>query len=136
MPRWRLFYHLVWATRDREPLITDQLQPFVYRRLRETAEQHQILVHAIGGIEDHVHLAVSIPPSLAIAAAVRALKGNSTRLIREDFGTTFGWQSDYGVNSFGEQQLPPVVSYIANQQRRHARGRLWPTIELLASNDQ
>lgn len=130
MPRWRLFYHLVWATRDREPLITAHLQPHVYRHLRLTALKYEVLVHAIGGVEDHVHLAVSIPPALAIATAVRRIKGTSARAINEEFGTTFGWQSDYGVSSFGERQLPPVVAYIENQQRRHALGRLWPTIEL------
>lgn len=133
--RWRLFYHLVWATRDREPLITPTLQPHLYRHLSQIAQKYEILVHAIGGIEDHVHLAASIPPSLAVATAVRRIKGTSSRAINEEFGGGFGWQNEYGVNSFGEQHLRVVVAYIENQRRRHARGRIWPEAELSTPSD-
>ena len=77
MPYWRLFYHLIWATRGREPLITPQLEPIVHRQLRQIAQHHGIGVYAVGGIENHVHVAVLIPPSLAVSAAIKRIKGSS-----------------------------------------------------------
>jgi REP element-mobilizing transposase RayT len=64
MSRWRSFYHAVWATRAREPLITATLEPVVHCVVRQIAQHHRITVHAIGGTEDHIHIAISIPPSL------------------------------------------------------------------------
>lgn len=130
MSRWRLFYHLVWATRDREPLITPEIEPHVYRHLRQTAQHYDIVVHAVGGTADHVHLAVSIPPSLAVATAAARLKGASTRAIKEERGIDFGWQGEYGVTSFAERHLGTVVDYIDSQRQRHAEGSLWPEAEL------
>ncbi len=79
MPYWRLFYHLIWATRDRLPLIVPELRPELDQLLIAAARKNGILVHAVGGIEDHVHMAVSIPPALSVAHAVGRLKGSSAR---------------------------------------------------------
>jgi putative transposase len=57
----------VWATCDRTPLITDHICPELYRYIRAKAESMDCPVHGIGGIEDHIHLIVLIPPKLAIA---------------------------------------------------------------------
>jgi len=111
-------------------LITPELEPHVYRHLRRTAQQYEIAVHAIGGIANHVHLAVSIPPAMAVATAAARLKGASTRAIKEELGIDFGWQGDYGVTSFAERHLGPVVDYIRNQQQRHTEDSLWPEAEL------
>ncbi len=129
MPRWRLFYHLVWATRGREPSITPAREPEVHRVLRQTARSHGIIVHAVGGVADHVHLAVSIPPSLAVATAVQRIKGGSARTLNATFGDGFGWQGEYGVDTFGERHLAAVVAYIERQHRHHAEQTLWPSIE-------
>ena len=129
MPRWRLFYHLVWATRGREPLISPAREAGVHRVLRETARHHGVIVHAVGGVADHVHLAVSIPPSLAVATAIQRIKGGSARVLNAEFGDGFGWQVDYGVDTFSERQLTRVVDYIEQQHRHHAEQTLWPAIE-------
>ncbi|MBX5445599.1 IS200/IS605 family transposase [Sphaerobacter sp.] len=131
MSRWRLFYHLVWTTRDRQPFITPEWEARVHARLREAAERHGIMVHAVGGTDDHVHLAVSIPPTLPVATAIQRIKGASSRMINEEFGDGFGWQAEYSVDSFAERHLPRVVSYIVDQRRHHAEGTLWPAIEEL-----
>ncbi len=130
MPRWRLYYHLVWSTQGREPLITVERELIVHQRVRQTAERHGVVVHAIGGIDDHVHLAVTIPPTIPVAIAVQRIKGGSSRALNEEFGGHFGWQNEYGVDSFSERQLPRVVAYLANQRRHHAEQTLWTAIEI------
>ncbi len=129
MPRWRAFYHLVWATRGREPLITPTLEPLVYRQLRQIAQHHGVNVHAVGGIADHVHMAVSVPPSLAVAVVVKRIKGASSRAIGKATNESFTWQGDYGVDTFSERHLPKVVAYINNQHRHHAEQTIWASIE-------
>ena len=129
MPRWRLFYHLVWSTDGRRPLITPSIEAAAHRELRAVADRCGILVHAIGGIEDHLHVVVSIPPKLSVADAVQRLKGSSSHALRAEFGDTFKWQSEYSVDSFSERHLPAVIAYVQNQRRHHQNNTLIASIE-------
>ena len=134
MPHWRLFYHLVWATRERYQMLTEPAAVQVLEQSVETTcRDLHVLVHAIGTMPDHVHLACSIPPSLSIAEVVKRLKGvSSHRLNQTVFATGeigFAWQSEYGVYSFTERVLPEVVIYVRDQEARHAADDLWSGFE-------
>ena len=133
MSLWRLFYHVVWSTRDRATAIDDEREDVIRRSIRATCAEHGALVHGIGVMPDHVHLAVSIPPKIAISIFVRQLKGSSSHLVNHtehgfDSGT-FAWQAEYGILSFGERSLADVVAYVENQRARHADHQLLPTFE-------
>jgi REP element-mobilizing transposase RayT len=78
---WRLYYHLVWATRQREPSIDDLRAETIKRSIRLLAQESHALTHAIGVMPDHVHVAISVPPKIAIADFVHQVKGASSRLI-------------------------------------------------------
>ncbi|MDQ3692130.1 MAG: IS200/IS605 family transposase [Chloroflexota bacterium] len=137
MAHWRLFYHLVWSTRDREPFLSTQVAvETVGRSFVVICNDLHVIVHAIGIMPDHIHLACSIPPSLSIADAVKRLKGASShRLNQVAFGgdTIFAWQAEYGVYSFTERVLPEVVAYVPNQESRHAAANLWSGYEQMRS---
>lgn len=60
MPYWRLYYHLVWATKNREPLITPKIEGNLYGYLDRKAASHKATVYAINGDEQHIHVVVSI----------------------------------------------------------------------------
>ncbi|GIW05018.1 MAG: hypothetical protein KatS3mg059_1638 [Thermomicrobiales bacterium] len=131
MPFCRLFYHLVWTTKNREPLLAGMSAEMVERCLRATCQKHHVAVHALFVMPDHVHLAVSVPPTLAIATLV-SLKGSSSHLLNYEPAlkqTSFAWQAEYGALTFGERQLPDVVAYIENQPLRHATQGLWTKLE-------
>lgn len=131
MPYWKLYYHFVWSTKNRLPLIDSTLEPELYRVIVAKAQDMGGFVHAIGGMEEHAHLAVSIPPKLAPAKFIGDVKGNSSHyvnhVVKPDF--EFYWQDEYGVLSFGERNLPSVVRYIHNQKQRHADGTLIAAME-------
>src|SRR4051812_6668823 len=123
MPFWRLFYHLMWGTKNRELVIDDAREETIRRSLRATCDEHRAIVHALGVMPDHVHLAVSAPPTIAIADFMRVLKGSSSHLLNHPGLTpissqSFEWQAEYGVVSFGEASLERIVSYI-DDQRQH-----------------
>ena len=129
MPRWRPFYHLVWSTDGRRPLIAPSIEAAAHRELRAIADRCDILVHAIGGIEDHSHLVISIPPKLSVADAVQRLKGSSSHALRAEFGDAIKWQSEYSVDSFSERHLPTVIAYVENQRQHHQNKTLIASIE-------
>ncbi len=135
MSYWRLYYHIVWGTKRREALLdADRLEP-LERSIRATCHDLGALPHAAGIMPDHVHLAVSIPPKIAISDAIQRIKGESSYLLNhaEGRGETdwFAWQPEYGVISFGERSLKEVLAYVTNQRSHHANQTLWSPFEIV-----
>jgi REP element-mobilizing transposase RayT len=128
MSRWSLYYHFVWGTKGREAMITTEREALLQSGLRATCQKNGIIVHAIGMMADHLHLAASVPPELAIAKTAQLLKGSSTaylnRVHESAWQEKFAWQHEYGVFSFSERSLADVVSYVLNQKERHVNNRL------------
>lgn len=132
MALWRLYYHLVWATKERQPLITLDKEPKLYSYIIGKADALGSIIHAIGGIENHIHLVVSIPPSLSIADFVKNIKGSSAHHLNYgllDSSFTFNWQRGYGVFSLGGKQLNQAVDYVRNQKAHHSQGTTVASLE-------
>ena len=120
MPYWRLYYHFVWATKKRVPLITPEVEDVLFGYLIGKAHNIKSIVHAVNGTEDHVHLVASIPPPVALSDFAARLKGSSSHYLNKALEDAFAWQSGYGVVSFGEKQLEWVVGYVNNQKQHHS----------------
>jgi REP element-mobilizing transposase RayT len=133
MPFWKLYYHFIWGTKERLPVILPAFESDLYRVIAAKVKELDGTTYAIGGIIDHIHLAVSVPPKIAVAKFVGEVKGNSSHyinhIVKPDF--EFYWQDEYGVLSFGEKNLPAVVRYIQNQKSHHADGSLIAVMEQL-----
>jgi len=132
MPYFKLYYHIVWGTKNRETSILHDLEPALYSVMAAKVIEMDGIVHAIGGTQDHVHLAVTIPPKYALAKVIGEVKGNSSHAINHVIkpGHNFYWQEEYGVLSFGEQSLPTIVRYIKNQKQHHAENTLQQYLEI------
>ena len=121
MPYWRLHYHLVWATWGREPLLVGDHKSKAYGAILGKAKDLDVIVHAIGGVQDHVHVVVSIPPRLAVSEVVRQLKGGSAHYAADQHGVerNFGWQEGYGALTFGERSMADIIGYVQQQAEHH-----------------
>jgi putative transposase len=112
--------HVVFSTKDRRKSIPEDLQPRMWAYTARTCQKIGIFVCAIGGTEDHIHLLIQIPPSLAVSKAVLAIKSNSSRWASEE-GHKFAWQEGYGAFSVSHSALPAAVHYIQNQREHHRK---------------
>ena len=95
-------------------------------------------MHEIGGIETHVHLAVSIPPTLTISDWIGQLKGGSSHDVNEQAGQrqkVLQWQGGYGVVRFGTKDLEWVKAYIRNQWQHHAKATAFERLERIEQFD-
>lgn len=122
MSFWRTFYHIVWATDERRPLLTPEVERRLYPYLiRKAAQEMETYVYAINGWPDHVHLVVAIPPKLAVADFVKLLKGSSSHDLNHSggFDGSFAWQRGYRVLTLGERQRPMAEACVINQKRHH-----------------
>ena len=71
----RLFYHIIWATKRREPLINDENRQAIYPCIVDKVVTLNGFVHALNGMPDHVHLVVTIPATIPNCA----LRGSGER---------------------------------------------------------
>lgn len=128
---WRIYYHLVWATKKRQPLITADKEPELYNYIIGKADNLGSIIHAIGGVENHIHLIDSIPPSLSVANFVKNIKGSSAHHLNHSLTNSdlFIWQRGYGVFSLGGKQLPQAVDYVLNQKAHHLQGTTISSLE-------
>jgi putative transposase len=127
----RLHYHLIWATYQREPFLIENVERQVYGTILNKAKKLDCLIHAIGGIEDHIHLAITIPPKLAVSDVIGQLKGASSFYVNHQpqAEATFGWQKGYGALTFGDGLMETVVAYVRNQKDHHRQNSTIPIYE-------
>jgi putative transposase len=125
--------HLVWHTKGSLPLLTSDVETFTHRYLRgRLINTPGAYVHEVGGTDDHVHVAVSIAPTILISKLVGELKGASSHEANRQLGhgrKVLEWQDGYGVVSFGTKDLEWVTAYIRNQREHHARGTAHERLE-------
>jgi putative transposase len=125
--------HIVWHTKLSMPLLTPQVEAVVHHYLRgKLINLPGAYIHEIGGTETHVHLAVSIAPTILISDLIGKLKGASSHEVNQKLGGNrrlLEWQAGYGVVSFGTKAMGWVRSYIRNQREHHARGTVFERLE-------
>ena len=118
----RLYFHVVWTTRDREPLIDARYAVFLSRFLRAVARQERSQILEIGLVATHVHLLIQMHPTTSLPRLLQRLKGGSsvigTRQRRGD-SVELRWARGYSITSVGPRALPRVRQYLRTQARRH-----------------
>jgi putative transposase len=136
VPYCQLFYHLVWATKDRAPRLTAEVEPIVYGLLRSKAVRLGARVFALNGIEDHVHLIASIPPSLAVATLVGQIKAASSTRFNKAHADhpPFFWQQEYGAFTLDAKRLPYHLEYVLRQKEHHRQGTAIKVLELSSTH--
>ena len=117
------YFHCVFSTNERRRLITPELQARLWPFLGGIARQNQMKAIAIGGVEDHVHLLLSLPSTMAVAKALQLIKSGSSKWVHEKFPEhrLFAWQEEYGAFSVSVSQLDKTIAYIKGQEAHHRK---------------
>jgi putative transposase len=125
MPRsyTNLIYHIVFSTKDRLPLITNEREQRLYEYIGGIIRGLGGILLSINGVEDHVHLLVKLRPDRAVADILRELKSNSSGWMHSVFPDlpNFSWQNGYGAFTVSESQIEKVANYIARQKSHHRK---------------
>ncbi len=112
--------HLVFSTKERRKLIPAEFQSALWAYVAGIYKKNEICVHAVGGMEDHIHSLIQIPSTLALAKTVLTIKSNSSRWAREQI-RGFEWQEGYGAFSVSASNLTVVQRYVRNQAAHHRK---------------
>lgn len=115
-----LLYHLVFATKNRLPLIQPAWSARLHEYLGGVVHGLGGTPQGIGGVEDHVHLLVGLKPTHCLSDFMRELKKSSSIWVTENrFDPDFHWQEGYGAFTVSASARPAVQEYIAHQVEHH-----------------
>lgn len=116
-----LLYHLIFSTKNREPLIDATLLPRLHDYLGGIINESGGRVIRIGGVADHVHILSHFPSTMTVADAIRIIKSNSSGWVHRTFSqhAAFAWQSGYAAFTVSQSVCDDVRAYIANQEEHH-----------------
>ena len=115
-----LLYHLVFATKNREPIIHEPWRSRLHEYLGGTARGLGGTPQGIGGVADHVHLLVGLKPTHRLSDFMRDLKKTSSIWVAETIPQpSFQWQEGYAAFTVSASVRPTVQNYIARQEDHH-----------------
>jgi REP element-mobilizing transposase RayT len=116
-----LLYHVVFSTKDREPLIVESLQPRLYQYIGGIVRKHGGIPLAVNGVEDHVHLFAKLRQDRALSDVVRDLKASSSGWVHKVFPDlkNFAWQHGYGAFTVSASRAEAVKRYVERQKVKH-----------------
>ena len=121
--KWRCQYHVVFAPKYRRKEIYGELRADIGQILRKLCEQKGVEIIEANACPDHIHMLLSIPPTISIAKFMGYLKGKSTLMIfdrhanlKYRYGNRHFWCRGYYVDTVGRNRNA-IEAYIKNQMQ-------------------
>ena len=113
--------HCVFSTKERRKIIRPDLEERLWPYLGGIAREKGMSALTVGGVEDHVHLLLSIPSTISVSKAMQLIKGGSSKWVHEAFPAyqDFEWQEGYGAFSVSKSGVPETIAYINGQKEHH-----------------
>lgn len=115
----KLVYHIVFSTKERLPLITEEIRDRLYEYLGGVIRGERGSLLEVGGVADHVHLLARLGASMAVSEMVQRIKGSSSHWLNQRPESWFAWQTGYGAFTVSESQITTVRRYIQRQEEHH-----------------
>jgi putative transposase len=115
--------HLIFSTKDRRPLIRDDVRERLHAYIVGILENQQSLSLETNSVENHAHILFVLSKNVALAKVVQEVKQSSSKWIKDqghDY-SGFGWQNGYAAFSVSQSQREVVRDYIRNQREHHAK---------------
>jgi len=119
--KWNCKYHIVFAPKYRRQIIYGKIKVDIGKILRQLCEMKQVEIHEAEACKDHIHMLVSIPPSLSVSQFMGYLKGKSALMIfdrhanlKYKYGNRHFWCRGYYVDTVGRNK-DRIARYIREQ---------------------
>ena len=121
-------YHIVLVTKYRRKIFNEGIFAYMKIKLDEIREHYPLIdSKTVNHDSDHIHLLISIPPTMAVGSAVRIIKSNTSSSLKQKFpfikkvywGTDGVWSDGYFVSTVGINE-EVIKRYIEQQGREDA----------------
>ncbi len=116
---YALYYHLVWAVKNRFRLITESIKSDLEKNLKKKCEQLEVHLLAVGINPEHVHCIISLRPTHYIPEVAKELKGFSSHEVNKGEEEFIKWARGYSIRTVSETNLTAAIKYVENQGKHH-----------------
>ena len=120
----RIYVHLVFSTKNREPFLNSiDLRKKIFQHIKQNADEKNIWLDCINGYQEHAHCLLSMGKDQSISKLAQLIKGESSFWINQNNLTEgkFVWQDDYWAVGVSESHIESVRKYIHNQEEHHSK---------------
>ena len=119
----QIYIQIVFAVKGRQNLIAKENREELHKLITGIITNRGQKLFAVFAMPDHVHILVSIGPTILISDLVRDIKAGSSKFINDKKWTNgkFNWQEGYGAFSYSKSSVDSVVKYILNQEEHHKK---------------
>jgi putative transposase len=116
----KLYIHLIFSTKGRQPLICKAIQNELHSYMAGTFKRHECPALIINSVPDHIHVLFRLSKNIALARIVEEVKKNSSKWMKKRTGnSSFFWQTGYGAFSVSSSKINTMTSYITRQEEHH-----------------
>ena len=117
----KILLHAIFSTKNRTKLILSEFENELHGYIASICRAHKSNAYKVGGTENHIHIACSLPRTITVAKLLEEVKKSSSKWIKEKSPrcSMFSWQTGYSVFSLGQSQLNAFIQYVANQKNHH-----------------
>lgn len=121
MPFIRIWVHLVFAVKNRQPLLSDSIRAKLIDHITSYSKSKEIFIDSINGYTEHIHCLLSMGSEQTISKIANLLKGESSHWINsvKITKTKFEWADEYFAASVSQSQINIVRNYINHQEEHH-----------------
>jgi REP element-mobilizing transposase RayT len=119
----QILYHIVFATKDRAPVLTDSRREDLFRYMNGVIKNSHCQPIWTNGVKDHVHSLLSLHPTVALANLLKDMKVASSIWIKENraFPNFVNWQEGYGAFTYSLRDEPELIAYLKRQEEHHRK---------------
>ncbi|MEV4115866.1 IS200/IS605 family transposase [Nonomuraea sp. NPDC049695] len=116
-------FHVVWCPKYRRRVLGGPIEPRLKELIREVIEEKRAWLVELEVMPDRVHLLVEVDPQFGVHRLVKAIKGRSSRVLRQEFPHLKSklptlWTNSYFVATVGGTPLDVIQRYVENQKNR------------------
>ncbi len=113
----------MWATKNRQKIISKQLKPLLLSHIKENSIKKEIFIDCMNCVEDHIHILLSLSIDQTISKVMQLIKGESSFWVNQQniIKDKFEWQDEYIGLSVSESAIDKVRAYIKNQEQHHSK---------------
>ena len=117
----QILYQIVFSTKERKPVLLKENRPLLFRYIYGVLRNKNCHLYRINGIEDHIHIIISLHPCVSLSSLVKDIKISSSLFLKENnlFPDFSGWQEGYGAFTYSYGEVNKLIEYVKNQEEHH-----------------
>lgn len=119
----KIWVHVVWSTKNREPILTKEIRPLLFNHIKSYGKEKEIYIDFINGYVEHIHCLIALNADSTISKTIQLLKGESSHWANENglLRNKLEWAKEYFAVSVSESMIDKVREYIKNQEEHHRK---------------